>query len=116
MTSKRNLHDGRLTDRHSDDPNDITETPLSKADLFLETGFTPEEYVLALIESNDRRLKQQTICDHTGWSDGTVSRILTEMEDAGIISRLRIGREKVVFLPDARTELLSIGETDGEVR
>lgn len=86
-------------------PDDSGEERQSKADVFVETGFTPEEYVLAMIESNGRRMKQQQICEFTGWSDGAVSRILSEMEAAGTITRLRIGREKVVFLPDAKPDL-----------
>lgn len=105
MTAGRDPDVGDPNGGWDDAPNDPGEERPSKADVFIETGYTPEEYVLAMIESNGRRMKQQQICEFTGWSDGAVSRILSEMEDAGTITRLRIGREKVVFLPDAKSEL-----------
>lgn len=105
MTPRRDPDVGGSNGGDDDIPVDAGENGPSKADVFVETGFTPEEYVLATIESNGRRIKQQQICEFTGWSDGAVSRILSEMEDAGTITRLRIGREKVVFLPDAKAEL-----------
>lgn len=79
------------------------ETGRSKADVLVETGLTPEEYILAAIESNGGRMKQQTICGYTGWSAGTISEILSQMEADGTITRGRIGRGKVVSLPESRS-------------
>lgn len=115
MTRGRDSSGGDPAERADEYPGDANEAP-SKADVFIETGFTPKEYVLAVIESNGRRLKQQRICELTGWSDGTVSCILSEMEEAGTITRLRIGRGKVVFLPDAKSELIATPDTDDASR
>lgn len=70
-------------------------------DLLLERGVTREEYVLEILEAHDGRLRQQRIKQYTGWSAASVSRLLGRMEDAGTITRFRIGNEKVVCVPDA---------------
>jgi predicted transcriptional regulator len=46
-------------------------------------------------------MRQTNICETSGWSKATVSRTLCEMEDAGQITRIRVGKGKVVCLPDA---------------
>lgn len=76
----------------------------TKADVFLETGLLPEEYVLAEIDARGGRLQQREICRYTGWSDGCVSRLLSEMEAEGTIERVRLGNEKLVYLPGSRPE------------
>lgn len=70
-------------------------------DLLLERGVTREEYVREILEAHDGRLRQQRIKQYTGWSAASVSRLLGRMEDAGTITRFRIGNEKVVCVPDA---------------
>ena len=76
-------------------------------DLLLDRGVTREEYVLEILEAHDGRLRQQRIKEYTGWSAASVSRLLGRMEEAGTITRVRIGNEKVVCVPDAdpRTEV-----------
>lgn len=64
------------------------------------TPESDEDYVRLILDSNDGRVKQATVAQKTGWSDAKVSRLLCQMEDAGEIERYRIGREKVVTLPD----------------
>lgn len=85
----------------------------SKADVFLETGLLPEEYVLEEIEARGGRLQQQEICRYTGWSDGCVSRLLSEMEAEGTIERIRLGNEKLVYLPGSKPEC---GPPSGDAR
>lgn len=85
----------------SDDSD--TSSP-TKADVFLETGLLPEEYVLAEIEARGGRIQQQEICRYTGWSDGCVSRLLSEMEAEGTIERVRLGNQKLVYLPGSKPE------------
>lgn len=98
-----------------DDPWDaLSVSSGTKADVFVETGLVPHDYVVAVVEANGGRLKQQSICDVTGWSDGTVSRILSELEDAGRVHRVWIGRQKIVCLPGAVEELLDLTDADGE--
>lgn len=82
----------------------------SKADILVETGLTPKEYILAEVEANGGRMKQQSICEVAGWSDGTVSELLSEMEADGTIDRFRLGPGKVVSLPELRSETRPGGE------
>lgn len=70
----------------------------------LEYGITPEEYVRAVLVEHGGRIKQQRFADRYGWSDATLSRLLSELEDDDAIERYRVGREKVVCLPAAVPE------------
>jgi hypothetical protein len=58
-----------------------------------------EERVIALLEDHGGRMKQVNIVEETGWSKSKVSMLLSEMEEDGAISKLRIGRENVISLP-----------------
>jgi hypothetical protein len=64
-----------------------------------------EERVVELLEDHGGRMKQVDIVDGTEWSKSKVSMLLSEMEDDGVISKLRVGRENIVSLaghePDA---------------
>lgn len=60
---------------------------------------TDEEQVLGVLEAEDR-VKQTQIRDELGWSDSKTSRVVSELEDAGVVEKLRIGRENVVRLLD----------------
>lgn len=61
---------------------------------------TPEEQGLTVLSRNDGRMKQSEIAEILNCSESTVSRKLSKMESAGTITRYRIGREKIVFLPE----------------
>lgn len=78
--------------------------PTSRTEV-LEYGMTPEEYVHAVLERHDGRLKQRRFMDDYDWSSATVSRLLSDLEDQGAVERYRLGREKVVCLPDAAPRL-----------
>lgn len=73
---------------------------LAKNDVPDETGLTPQEYIRRGLRRHDGQLRQQAICELTGWSQATVSRTLTQMEEEEQISRVSVGREKIVCLPD----------------
>ncbi|MFW6376457.1 MAG: helix-turn-helix transcriptional regulator [archaeon] len=64
-----------------------------------------EERVVKLLEENGGRMRQVNIVDETDWSKSKVSMLLSDMEDVGTISKLRVGRENIVSLaghePDA---------------
>ena len=64
-----------------------------------------DEHVVSLLEDNGGRMKQVNIVEETGWSKSKVSMLLSDMEDEGTISKLRVGRENIVSLaghePDA---------------
>jgi uncharacterized membrane protein len=70
-----------------------------------EELLTDEDRVLQMLEDNGGRMKQANIVDETGWSKSKVSMLLSDMEDEGDISKLRVGRENIVSLkghePDA---------------
>lgn len=61
---------------------------------------TEEDKVIALLESEDSRIKQSEIADRLDWSPSKTSRVLSEMSDDGSVEKLRIGRENVIDLAD----------------
>ena len=75
------------------------------------TGIPDEELlsdsdrVVKLLKDNGGRMKQVNIVEETEWSKSKVSMLLSEMEDDGDISKLRVGRENIISLaghePDA---------------
>ncbi|PSP99723.1 hypothetical protein BRC89_03700 [Halobacteriales archaeon QS_4_70_19] len=74
---------------------------MSRTELFLETGLTPEEYILHVVRS-EGEIRQQQLDDILGWSQSSVSRLLCQMEEEGVVERVRANRGKVVTLsPDA---------------
>ncbi|WP_336133692.1 helix-turn-helix transcriptional regulator [Natronomonas amylolytica] len=70
-----------------------------------EDLLSDEERVVSLLEDHGGRMKQVQIVDETGWSKSKVSMLLSDMEEEGTISKLRVGRENIVSLsghePDA---------------
>jgi hypothetical protein len=65
-----------------------------------EELLSDEERVERLLERNGGRMKQANIVKETGWSNAKVSQLLSSMEDAGRIDKLRIGRENLISFPD----------------
>ncbi len=70
-----------------------------------EELLTDEARVKKLLRENGGRMKQVNIVEATGWSKSKVSMLLSEMEEEGEISKLRVGRENIISLdghePDA---------------
>ena len=64
------------------------------------TLLADEERVKRLLDRNGGRMRQADIVDETGWSDAKVSQLLSTMVDDDQISKLRIGRENLITLPD----------------
>lgn len=66
---------------------------------------TDQEVIVDILEEHGGRMKQAKIVDVTDWSKSKVSMLLSEMEDDGDISKLRVGRENIISLdgrePDA---------------
>jgi hypothetical protein len=62
---------------------------------------TDEQRVLQLLERHNGRARQKDIVMETDWSKSKVSRVLSGMEEAGTVSRTRIGRENIVTHEDA---------------
>ena len=65
---------------------------------------TDQELIVHILESNEGRMKQAKIVDETGWSKSKVSMLLSEMEDDGDISKLRMGRENIISLSGSEPE------------
>ena len=68
-----------------------------------------EERVEHLLERNGGRMKQATIVKETGWSNAKVSQLLSSMDDADRVEKLRIGRENLISLPGE-----GVGELDDD--
>jgi len=68
-----------------------------------------EERVEQLLERNGGRMKQANIVKETGWSNAKVSQLLSSMDEADRIEKLRIGRENLISFPDEQ-----LGEFDDE--
>lgn len=66
---------------------------------------TDEDRIISLLRDNGGRMKQVKIIEQTGWSKSKVSMLLSEMDEEGDISKLRVGRENIISLvgnePDA---------------
>ncbi|EMA35669.1 helix-turn-helix transcriptional regulator [Halobiforma nitratireducens] len=72
----------------------------------LEYGLSPAEYVRLVLEENDGWVPQRQFVETYGWSPSTISRLLSELEDEGVIRRYERDRRKIVCLP--RVELPSL--------
>lgn len=73
------------------------------ADSVAATGeplLSDEERILNLLEEHDGRMKQTVIVEETDWSNAKVSQLLSELDEADSIEKLRIGRENLITLPD----------------
>ena len=70
----------------------------SEAAVSEEELLTDDARVVNLLEENGGRMKQVNIVEETGWSKSKVSMLLSEMEDDGDISKLRVGRENIISL------------------
>jgi hypothetical protein len=79
-----------------DAPTSPSQPPAVKSD---------SERVLELLAENEGRMKQVEIVERTDWSKSKVSMLLSDIEEDGEITKLRVGRENIVSLsgeePDA---------------
>jgi len=63
-----------------------------------EQLLSDEDRIIKLLEDNGGRMRQVSIVEETEWSKSKVSMLLSEMEDDGDISKLRVGRENIISL------------------
>ncbi|WP_157972756.1 helix-turn-helix transcriptional regulator [Haloprofundus halophilus] len=63
-----------------------------------EELLSDEDRVISMLEDHGGRMRQVRIVEETEWSKSKVSMLLSEMEDEGLISKLRVGRENVISL------------------
>ncbi|MFC7047339.1 helix-turn-helix transcriptional regulator [Halobacteriaceae archaeon GCM10025711] len=59
-----------------------------------------EERIVALLQVNRGRMRQQDLVDALGLSEAAVSRRVTHLEQSGRVVKLSNGRENVVCLPE----------------
>lgn len=57
------------------------------------------EQVLALLDEEDGRMKQQQLVDEYGWSESKTSRVVNDLKEKDKINVYRIGRENVLVDP-----------------
>lgn len=80
--------------------DDTTAEPISDTELL-----TDEDRVVQLLEERGGRMKQVEIVEETEWSKSKVSMLLSDMEEEGTLTKIRVGRENIVALaghePDA---------------
>ncbi|WP_436901419.1 helix-turn-helix transcriptional regulator [Halovenus halobia] len=74
------------------------------AEVEAEQLLSDEDRVLKLLEENGGRMRQVSIVEETEWSKSKVSMLLSDMEDNGDISKLRVGRENIVSLSGEEPE------------
>ena len=90
---------GTATSDATDDAGSGATAPVGESDEPDPELLSDEERVLRLLEANDGRMKQGTIVEETGWSNAKVSQLLSAMDEADDIEKLRIGRENLISLP-----------------
>lgn len=53
-----------------------------------------------LLHNHDGHLPQREIVAYTGWAKSTVSEVLQRLEQEEVLTRIPLGREKLVCLPN----------------
>ncbi|WP_255168083.1 helix-turn-helix transcriptional regulator [Natrononativus amylolyticus] len=75
----------------------------SDADGRAERGLSDEERVCRWLREAGGELPQKEFIERGDWSKSKVSRLLSQMEDDGLIEKVRVGRENaIVLLEDDR--------------
>ena len=59
-----------------------------------------EEKTIELLREHGGRLPQREITEQSEWSKSKVSRLLSKMEDQGLITKINLGRENLIALND----------------
>lgn len=80
-------------------PASADPTQVSEAEMLSD-----EDRVLKLLEENGGRMRQVSIVEETEWSKSKVSMLLSEMDEEGAISKLRVGRENIISLAGEEPE------------
>lgn len=78
----------------------------SEVTLTEEELLTDQERIRRFLQLSGGRARQADMTDAFSWSASTVSRKLSKMESADQISRVKIGRENVVFLEDSEPDAI----------
>lgn len=91
----------------TDEPDEQASASDETDDGGVDPVLTPRERVLKLVARNGGGMRQQDLADELDWSESTVSRRLSRLEEAEVVSRYRIGREKLVFVDGDEPNALS---------
>lgn len=78
------------TTADGEDPTDGSESTVVTEPL------TDEDRIQQLLDENGGRLHQSEIVSKTGWSKSKVSRLLSRMEENGLITKISVGRENLI--------------------
>lgn len=78
----------------------------------LDPDISDRERLVSAIRDAGGRVRQQELVSQTGWSETKVSKVSSDLEGAGAIRKLRIGRENVIRLVDETA--LADGRSDGD--
>jgi len=97
---RQNWHEAILgTDAESDTATEAAGTASGASagtQAVEEELLSDEDRVLQLLDENGGRMKQVEIVEATDWSKSKVSMLLSDMEEEGTISKLRVGRENII--------------------
>ena len=80
-------------------PDPSTDGESDAADGAGEELLTDGERIRRLLLQSGGQMRQTALVSALPWSSSTVSRKLTELEERGEVSRIQVGRGKVVFYP-----------------
>nr|WP_233340415.1 helix-turn-helix domain-containing protein [Haloprofundus sp. MHR1] len=61
-----------------------------------ESTLSDEERILQLLEAHDGQMRQVEIVEEVEWSKAKVSRLLSQLDEDGEITKLRLGRENLI--------------------
>ena len=92
-SADRHASNGHDTERTIETPADAREPPEP-------TVLSDEEKTIKLLREHGGRLPQREITEQSEWSKSKVSRLLSKMEEEGLITKINLGRENLIALND----------------
>lgn len=101
-------------DQSSQDATTEVATAATEPTISDEELLTDEDRVVELLESHGGRMKQVNIVEETGWSKSKVSMLLSEMEEEGMLTKIRVGRENIVALDGHEPDMVGSPFDDEE--
>lgn len=87
--------------RSADEPQSVDSSSEPSPEM---PPLTKEEEICRLLREHGGRMKQSALVDRTEWSQATVSRLISKLEDDGVVTKLRSGRENIVELRGEATD------------
>ena len=86
--------------------------PAERAGTTADRGSEPDDEtrVLAMLDRHDGRMRQSEIVSKTGWSKSKVSTVLSGMSDRGLVTKLPVGRQNVIFRKGEEPSIVATGD------